>query len=142
MGILRDDCRLCGKEKTKFIKGRGLRCAECWAKKKRRNRKAPETERRNIQSKEIRRKNLKIEVLTYYGKQEPICVCCGEKHIEFLCIDHIEGGGSKHRKEVGSGSKFYLWLKKNNFPEGFRTLCHNCNAARGIFGYCPHEKNT
>ena len=21
---------------------------------------------------------------------------------------------------------FYLWLKRNNFPEGFQTLCMNC----------------
>jgi len=141
MGILLDACRLCGKEKTKFIKGRGLRCADCWEKKRRRNRGTPEKAQKLVQTKKEKRKNLKIEVLRHYGKDQIVCVCCGETHIEFLCIDHIHGGGSQHRKEVGSGWKFYMWLKRNSFPEGFRTLCHNCNAARGIFGYCPHKKN-
>jgi len=37
-------------------------------------------------------------------------------------------------------SNFYRWLKQNNFPEGFRVLCINCNFSLGIYGYCPHEK--
>jgi hypothetical protein len=24
--------------------------------------------------------------------------------------------------------------------KGYRVLCHNCNLARGFYGYCPHEK--
>jgi radical SAM protein with 4Fe4S-binding SPASM domain len=32
-------------------------------------------------------------------------------------------------------------LKNNNYPKDlFRLLCHNCNMARGCYGYCPHEK--
>jgi hypothetical protein len=34
---------------------------------------------------------------------------------------------------------FYKWLVEHNFPPRFRTLCMNCNFARGIHGYCPHE---
>jgi hypothetical protein len=22
---------------------------------------------------------------------------------------------------------------------GYRVLCQNCNAARGLYGYCPHQ---
>ena len=139
MGILRDDCRLCGKQKTKFIKGRGLRCEDCWAEKRRRNRGTAEKQQLLVLNKKEKRKTRKVEVLTYYGGGKAQCACCLENKIEFLCIDHIAGGGTKHRKEVGSGWKMYMWLVSNNFPEGFRTLCHNCNAARGIYGYCPHE---
>jgi hypothetical protein len=33
----------------------------------------------------------------------------------------------------------YTWLRNQGYPNGFRTLCHNCNLARGFYGYCPHE---
>ena len=82
-------------------------------------------------------RSLRREVLIHYSSAPPVCLCCGEKTLEFLSIDHIDGGGSKHKREV---HKIYRWLKKNNFPEGFRVLCHNCNQSRGAYGYCPHEK--
>jgi hypothetical protein len=63
---------------------------------------------------------LKKLVFDNYGY---ICVGCGETDFPVLTIDHINGGGNKHRKEVGS---LYRWLIKNNFPEGFRVLCRNC----------------
>lgn len=66
------------------------------------------------------------------------CACCGESRYEFLAIDHVNGGGCKHRADVGN--KICRWLVKNNFPPGFQVLCHNCNQALGHYGYCPHEK--
>lgn len=78
---------------------------------------------------------LRAEVQAAYGGK---CVCCGEDRHEFLTIDHVNGGGSEHRRRMGS--KTYRWLKKYKFPkEGFRLLCSNCNNALGLFGYCPHE---
>jgi len=86
----------------------------------------------------IRNAAIRQEVLDHYGNK---CVCCGETTPEFLAIDHINGGGNKHRKEVGgSGPVMYRWLKKNNYPEGFQILCHNCNMAKGFYGACPHLK--
>lgn len=80
----------------------------------------------------------KIAVFNAYGGS--ICVCCQETRIEFLTIDHIHGGGTRHRTEVNAtGSSFYTWLKKNRYPPGFRVLCANCNFSHGHFGYCPHE---
>ena len=38
------------------------------------------------------------------------------------------------------GYALHLWLKKNNFPDGFRVLCMNCNWAKSAFGICPHKK--
>ncbi len=84
------------------------------------------------------RRGVRLEVLTHYSKGEPQCVCCGEKILEFLCIDHINGGGSRQSKKTGVN--IYAWLRKNEFPLGFRVLCHNCNSALGFYGYCPHSE--
>ena len=91
----------------------------------------------------IARRKRRLKVLTHYSGGEPHCACCGEKALEFLCIDHINGGGIKHRAELGfkgGGSQFYSWLIKENFPMDYRVLCHNCNMALGFYGYCPHTK--
>jgi hypothetical protein len=77
-----------------------------------------------------------VAIAHYGGK----CACCGETMLEFLAIDHVNGGGDKQRLEVGSGSLFVNWLINHNFPEGYQVLCHNCNQAKGYYGQCPHER--
>ena len=77
--------------------------------------------------------------MAHYSGGSPKCACCGESMFEFLSIDHIGGGGKAHRKKIGGSSYLYSWLERNGFPEGFQVLCHNCNQAIGIFGYCPHK---
>ncbi len=85
-------------------------------------------------------KKRRMLVLQFYGSNPPQCKCCGEQTIQFLSIDHINGGGNKHRKEIGgSGYALYSWIIKNNFPDGFQILCHNCNQAKGYYGICPHN---
>lgn len=85
----------------------------------------------------------RIEALTHYSGGTPKCACCGETHIEFLAIDHIAGGGNRHRESIGMGKgrggSLAFWLRKNGYPEGYRVLCHNCNMAIGHYGYCPHH---
>lgn len=83
----------------------------------------------------------RISCLIAYSGTEPHCACCGEKHLEFLAIDHINGGGNKHRRDnkLSSGDHFFRWLQQNNYPEGFQVLCHNCNQAKGYYGKCPHQ---
>jgi len=76
--------------------------------------------------------------LAHYGGK---CECCGESRYEFLAIDHADGNGAKHRKKDNSAVRIAVWLIKNNFPDGFRVLCHNCNCAIGFYGYCPHQLN-
>lgn len=87
-----------------------------------------------------RHKEARIRVLSHYGKCR--CACCNENRLEFLAIDHINGNGNRHRKEnnIGSGTPFYGWLIRNNYPSGFRVLCHNCNMCHGMYGYCVHQK--
>ena len=81
-------------------------------------------------------------IMTYGGYE---CVCdhngkqCGTSDPEFLSIDHINGGGFAHRKATKTGNDFYLWLRMNDYPPGFRVLCHNCNQARGFYGRCPRS---
>jgi len=87
-------------------------------------------------NKRLRDKN-KQAVLDHYGHA---CACCGEARSAFLTIDHIDGGGNKHRKEIGGSAHLHSWLIKNKFPDGFRTLCFNCNCGRRFTGgVCPHE---
>jgi hypothetical protein len=80
-------------------------------------------------------------VLEHYGVK---CNCpggCDVTEPKFLTIDHIHGGGVKHRKSIGrQGGDFYAWLVKNKYPDGFQVLCFNCNCAKGFFGKCPHEE--
>ena len=75
-----------------------------------------------------------------YSKNPPECACCGVKGLIFLSIDHMNGDGAKHRKEIGGGDKIYRWLIKNNFPTGFQVLCYNCNVAKGVLSQCPHKE--
>ncbi len=88
------------------------------------------------------RKQRRLIALIRYSEDPPKCECCNETLIEFLCLDHKNGGGNKHRKTLGdpSGTGIYQWVKKNNYPDGFRVLCYNCNNAHGHYGYCPHNK--
>lgn len=55
-------------------------------------------------------------------------------------LDHVNGDGSKHRQELKTES-IYDWLFLHDYPEHIklRVLCCNCNHARGVYGYCPHE---
>lgn len=84
----------------------------------------------------------KLKILGHYSNGALKCACCDESRIGCLAIDHIAGDGRKHRKKLGNkgGFAFYLWLKRNGFPDGYRVLCHNCNSSFGLYGYCPHNK--
>jgi hypothetical protein len=83
---------------------------------------------------------LRQRVLLAYGGEKPRCACCGESIPDFLAIDHIDGNGAKHRREIGgTGTAFYAWLVRNNYPKDFQILCNNCNIAKfRNGGVCPH----
>lgn len=70
----------------------------------------------------------KIDVLMAYSNSSPACKNCGIDDVDVLTIDHIDGGGSKHRRYLKeTGKEFYLELKKAGYPNGYQVLCHNCN---------------
>lgn len=81
-------------------------------------------------------KKRRLLIIKTYGSK---CKCCGESKKEFLAIDHINGGGYKERKKFGA-YRLYGLIIKNNFPATYQLLCHNCNQALGIYGYCPHKR--
>lgn len=73
---------------------------------------------------------IKMFCLIHYSGDPPKCISCGIEDIDVLTMDHINGGGTKHRKQFGS--HIYNWLKKNNYPEGFQVMCFNCNWKKRI----------
>lgn len=80
------------------------------------------------------RQRLRDAVFDHYGHA---CACC--ETTERLTIDHINGDGATHRQEIlgaaglhgGQSPRFYAWLIRQNFPEGFQVLCRSCNRSKG-----------
>jgi thiol-disulfide isomerase/thioredoxin len=78
------------------------------------------------------------EWLSEYGGK---CQCCGENNPLFLTVEHLNGDGQKHRKEVGTGVNLLIDLKKNGWPKDkYTILCFNCNSGKARNGgTCPHK---
>jgi hypothetical protein len=135
MRLAKGLCVGCGVKGRKRLPGRAT-CRKCTKKKGEYWYKYKETMRvANLKYKT----KLRDDVFNAYGG--PKCKCCREEHIEFLTIDHIDGGGAEHRRKIGKATQqVYLYLRRNNYPSGFQVLCMNCNFSIGIRGYCPHQK--
>lgn len=87
------------------------------------------------------RHGVKQKALDHYGRS---CSCCGETGEAFLQFDHTDGGGNVHRKteKITGGNGLAVWLYRHGFPEGFQTLCANCNIGRHLNGgVCPHKED-
>lgn len=85
---------------------------------------------------------LKRDFVEAYGGK---CACCGETELGFLSLDHVGGGGRKHRlvmtKGRGGGTQVLLSdLRRRGWPKGFQVLCYNCNLASGFLRVCPHKR--
>jgi hypothetical protein len=79
------------------------------------------------------RKRMKQEVFSHYSCGEISCCKCGYNDIRALSLDHINGGGTKHRKELGKvGTEFYRWLKESEFPTGYQVMCMNCQFIKKV----------
>ena len=82
------------------------------------------------------------EVFAAYGGYK--CRCCGEDERLFLSIDHVDNNGAEERKSGlyrGSGTAFYQWLRKSEFPSGYQVLCMNCQVGKHKNGgVCPHQR--
>ena len=86
---------------------------------------------------------MKFEVLLHYTRlvypkaRKPRCEVksCGFSDIRALSIEHPNGGGNKHRRELAGGANvtgmnFYLKLKRMGYPPGFGVLCLNCQSIK------------
>lgn len=81
---------------------------------------------------------LKQEAFDAYGGA--VCSGCNFDNAVVLEIDHIDGGGTEHRKQIGQ-SNMYLWLKQNDYPPGYRVLCPTCNKLAHAGIALPNEQN-
>ena len=154
-------CIRCKEEKPITEFGKGVQwkdgisryCKECvrkrsktqyWANPEKARKYSLEKYRKNKdvlnEKRRLREEKNKATVFNAYGGY--ICACCGETERVFLTIDHINGGGTAHRKKVkGGGKTTYRWIRKNNYPKGFQVLCFNCNSGKWLNGgICPHEE--
>ena len=106
---------------------------------KRKKKKNPNFQKKeNKRLKEFHNKQRHI-CIDHYSGGSMSCSCCGENIEMFLEIDHLRGGGTKHRKELKNG-RIEFWLIKHNFPKGFGVLCCNCNKGKYLNGgICPHK---
>lgn len=86
-----------------------------------------------------RRREVALIALTHYSGGTPQCYCCGETALLLLGLDHIKGGGTKHRKQV-LGIRMSSWAMKKGWPKIFRVACHSCNLGAHLNGgVCPHQ---
>ena len=151
-------CKACGMSKAvadmhpnkSALDGIGNVCRACRRARDARHREAHRDEYRKA-SREWRQRNpararelsrqhdqrLREEVISAYGGR---CACCGETIFDFLTLDHINGGGSAHRKSTHG--KVYTQLRREGFPDGYRVLCWNCNWAASRHGACPYHRDS
>lgn len=136
--INRPICKICNKYPCEIQEKKlGTYRKKCWSC---RLNKGTKREEYNKVRKDTRDK-LKNEIINHYGSR---CCCCGESNKLFLTIDHINNDGAKQREKHGNGGRFYLWIKKNDYPKDLQILCFNCNCGRQLNdGICPHyqQKN-
>ena len=81
------------------------------------------------------REKEKLTVIEHYSNGTMKCSKCGFSDIRALSIDHVDGNGNQHRKQVTKGNagwNFYRWLRLNNYPEGFQVLCMNCQFIKRV----------
>ena len=138
-------CSRCGKKP--YVVGHGF-CQECLDGQKVRNRNRRKVVHIRTYEKEkakASRHRVKLDVLSHYGNK---CACCGETEEFFLSMDHKNNDGAAHRKasfngpnaQFRGGTHIYLWIKRNNYPDSFQILCHNCNHGKHLNGgICPHQ---
>lgn len=155
------ECSLCKKTGLNFYLYNLSWCVDCARKKSRIksikywNKNKLESNKHSLENYYKHRKSYRLQykkrweeikkrIFEKYGGYQ--CICCKETNPYFLTMDHINGGGTKHRKSLkGGGMYLYRWILKNNFPPGFQIMCMNCNFGKGQnfrkngINKCPHE---
>ena len=155
------DCQRCGKE-TVCASNSQKYCKECsnllkaeWSRsggkryyiknreklREKRHKRYLENTAKENESAKRRYDTLRTAAFIHYSPTyPPSCACCGETIEQFLTLEHTNGGGTQHRKEMGQNT--YGWLKTNRYPDdiGLIVLCFNCNTGKyRNGGVCPHQ---
>lgn len=156
-GVVRE-CSMCGRtlpisEFNKKLKGHQPNCKECRKKfpsndpvRKKETTKLwtlkniEQVKKQRSAYYKVKMDEIREEWLEAYGRK---CTCCGETNWKFLTLEHLNGDGSLHRKEVGSHLGIFQDLKKRGWPkDAYTILCYNCNLGKARNGgICPHEEN-
>lgn len=80
-----------------------------------------------------RRRHMELRQELFLKLGQSCCVTCGYSDVRALAIDHKNGGGSKHRRSVGSGTAYIrhlLSIPAAELQAEFQVLCANCNAVK------------
>jgi hypothetical protein len=102
------------------------------------NHKDPAVKAKYLEGRRNYSRQFRLKLIEAYGGH---CICCGETEPKFLELDHVDGGGGKHRKQIGAGAEpLYRWCVKNGFPNTLQLICANCHNAKSSWGECPHKK--
>jgi hypothetical protein len=117
-------------KKNNYPSGYQILCANCNWKKHLNNIKIDKPT--NIQKyRQEYSKKLKKTVFSHYDKLM-CCNRCKTTDIDILTLDHIEGSGKKHMRQIGikggGGFAFYSYLRKHKYPQHIKLqiLCFNC----------------
>jgi hypothetical protein len=70
-------------------------------------------------------RKLRATVIEHLGNK---CISCEESDSRVLQIDHVNGGGTKERKVIGSYGIFHKAL--NDTIQEYQLLCANCNSVK------------
>ena len=72
----------------------------------------------------IKRKKIALEKI---GKGKAVCVMCGCDEMQFLEINHVNGGGCKEHRDINKGLKDSIINGKRS-TDDLNVLCRVCNA--------------
>jgi hypothetical protein len=126
-----------------IMDGPSANCRACYAEKRRKSRASWTPEQRERAQERARKylNRLRVKMLQAYGGE---CQCCGETEPEFLCIDHVNGDGAEHRRQLRVRQQFtsnmLRIVAREGFPDRYRLLCWNCNYGMTRPGGCPHQR--
>lgn len=118
--------------------GKARNCKKCRSEYQRKYRLAnlEKFSKKEVIRSRRKKEQAKAKLFAALGKE---CSCCGETREAFLTLDHIGGGGKKHREQVKQ-DRMYITVVREGCPKDkYRILCMNCNWATRFNQPCPHE---
>lgn len=80
-----------------------------------------DTARRHPETQLKRNRKIRLRAIAILGDK---CVRCGFSDERALQVDHVDGGGNKERRRIGTTRVYYLVLKDSS---PYQLLCANCN---------------